>query len=1756
MKFFKRLALVIGLILALLPWQVSLAQSISGPTFVCWSSTDTGPLRYDISSGCTASWEAEGAEVVSQTSTSVYIRPQSTYFNVIAYHTCPGMGLGSTTLTVETRAPVNSSVTLSGPSSVSYGTSATFTASATVTGGGGSTLAFSINGSLKQSGTSTTFTTTQLLNGDVVSVQCTPTGVCAVPSFAQSTVTVTNMPIVSPPQMPLISANSCGSRTVTRREDATSTMAYYWQGSPTGQSQSTLSAEKTRQFTVSSTGYIRAKDLTTGVWSVATEFRVEVDPVDVVLTSYTTSVAVATNSITFGPGFTVSNGQQFEAEVGPTKECNDIYNWTEELGYGEDGQVIASSRMYFNGLGNVLQSQVKMFSTSNVLVSQPLYDASWKPVASTLVAPIVESMYVYKPKFVTNSAGQVYDASDFDKVGTTDRINNPNPVGNGTVGTLGWYYSANNTWEPLTPMTSFPYSRSYSPEGPGPLVSTSAGAGDWHRMGSGHEVKAERQRASTSDLQHYLSLRTYFVPESVAPVVGYKYLTTDANGRQSVLFQDVEGRTLASAIVLGAEYANWSYTYYNDGGQKVASVAPNGVQIGNTAYPEFVTLYKYDHLTRLIEIESADEGIIRYVYSSDGKLRFSENPDQRASHRFSYTNYDKLGRTIEMGEYAGGGSGEVYVFEPATTATPSANSVLKLVDLIGFTGVSRKVAAQQSRCLDYVYIDYDKPVADFPGGTTETQENLFNQISRAENANIITWSSYDEFGDLVKRWQKVVGMGANVIKTVSYRYDYIGNIVEIRYQEGDAEEDFYHYYEYDEDQRLRRVYTSTDDVHKSLKATYYYYLNGGLKRVELADGLQGIDYVYNINGSVKFINHADPQNDPGKDSFEGENARFQADIFGEVIDYHENDYTAAGYSAESFSASAYSDQYNGNIKAVRWHSSVDGHIPRAYAFNYDDRYQMKDADWGNVVGTSGNYSFLKSPSSAHRESVNGYDKNGNISRLNRKDAYGSDLSNFRYVYTPGSNRLKEIKDHGTDGVLKSYQYDLLGRTTEQVDEDKTFRFKYNSLGLVESIRNAENKILTTYSYDGFGNRVEKTTYDVDGTGNDPILRTFFIYAGTDELMAVYEQIPGESARLVELPVVGASRLGVYKPEVTTTFFEVSDHLGNVRGVIGNPDIMVYTATMEDNGQATISNPRVQELAVFENLSETVVEDGRMNKTAASTQVPVPNKSSYLRWVDGVEGNDADHKSVGPALALEVEAGDEVDIQTWAKYKKKSSYSRNDIVSAMAGILGNAYVGTMDGIDVLSNAVQTFQNGLNPLVTITGGGTTPDRPFAYVYYMLYSRSFQPITQGYSRIPTTAGFDPGSESLSQHQLMSIPTVHVEAPGYLYVFVTNESEDTDVWFDDLRISHKRSPVVAGGDYYPFGLAMEDRQATREPYRYGFQGQFSEKDLTTGMQEFDLRMYDPEIGRWITPDPLGQYASPYVGMGNAPHMGVDPTGGATIPTTVFPAFTVIGSGYALIAKGVAAGMVNSMASFSVTSGGCPNPPCDDRRQFSNENQLLGSAGQYDTPLSNVAQEFPELPQAAAMSTMAYNPIDKYLAGSNPARLRAIEPSFIAKARTWGVGEEIIYNVANNGYLAVRTVFLKPFLGNDIRNLDGTLSTARERQMAFAMTAALMVSSVSSAASSQGVNRIYSSRELLRRAAEPGPFHNFPEYLNEAIFSGSRTVTPNFFRVAKPGLSNTNILYQMPGTLNGARGVFEIGVRPSLSGNTELIMHRFFRPY
>ncbi len=128
---------------------------------------------------------------------------------------------------------------------------------------------------------------------------------------------------------------------------------------------------------------------------------------------------------------------------------------------------------------------------------------------------------------------------------------------------------------------------------------------------------------------------------------------------------------------------------------------------------------------------------------------------------------------------------------------------------------------------------------------------------------------------------------------VKYSYDFIGNVQMVSNlgynTSGTVLEEFYHHYSYDVDKRLVAAHTSTKpDGPRKVRALYTYYLHGPLKRVVLGDNMQGVDFVYNIQGWLTQINHPDPAQDPGGDS---------NDAFGMVLDYYTSDMAGLHTSA-------------------------------------------------------------------------------------------------------------------------------------------------------------------------------------------------------------------------------------------------------------------------------------------------------------------------------------------------------------------------------------------------------------------------------------------------------------------------------------------------------------------------------------------------------------------------------------------------------------------------------------------------------------------------------------------------------------------------------------------------------------------------------------------------------------------------------------------------------------------------------------------
>ena len=97
------------------------------------------------------------------------------------------------------------------------------------------------------------------------------------------------------------------------------------------------------------------------------------------------------------------------------------------------------------------------------------------------------------------------------------------------------------------------------------------------------------------------------------------------------------------------------------------------------------------------------------------------------------------------------------------------------------------------------------------------------------------------------------------------------------------------------------------------------------------------------------------------------------------------------------------------------------------------------------------------------------------------------------------------------------------------------------------------------------------------------------------------------------------------------------------------------------------------------------------------------------------------------------------------------------------------------------------------------------------------------------------------------------------------------------NLRAVINNQEIVTNySDYFPFGMQLPGRSLSgSNGYRYGYQGDYAEKEETGSTNSFELRLWDSRIGRWMSPDPYGQYHSPYLGMGNNPINAIDSDGG-----------------------------------------------------------------------------------------------------------------------------------------------------------------------------------------------------------------------------------------------------------------------------------------
>jgi len=575
--------------------------------------------------------------------------------------------------------------------------------------------------------------------------------------------------------------------------------------------------------------------------------------------------------------------------------------------------------------------------------------------------------------------------------------------------------------------------------------------------------------------------------------------------------------------------------------------------------------YSYDALGRLIQSNDPDRGESHFQYDQQHQLRFSQDAQQAIDNEFSYINYDRAGRITESGIYNESFvqfdlPGEVL----ANGITPTSALVeSRDFDPAAFIGKSeRTVFAYDFRNADY-------PVA---GEQQNFTLGLLTKVYNIDETNqeiSSAWYDYDYRGQVSKMAQSYAGVAD--LQVNSYAYDYFGQLTQTGYSLG-QDNDFFHAYEYDANFRMHRFLAGTDLNSLSEQAEYRFEDNGAMKRSEIGNHLQGMDYIRTINGWIKAMNNPNfNAQDPGADAVVGKgNDAFAPDLFAMDFQYFANDYVREGSQVTAQIAGAIgTDKYNGLIRATSWQTRTPTSSPvpqshSSYSYSYDELNRLQESTFGELIahvptGNNANESMSANWSDEYKVSNLSYDKNGNILSLHRNgnSTDGLAMDQLSYFMKDNSNQLSYVKDAANDANYSAdfkdhvnatennpnYEYNAIGQLVADYAENNFIQ--YNELGKVRAVYSDQMMLIpkVKYTYNAHGHRFMKESYDSTGALES---RTHYYTDSNGNTLHIHNEDIANSSHSNDFSVLGSARIGQFNKENQEYRYELADHLGNVR----------------------------------------------------------------------------------------------------------------------------------------------------------------------------------------------------------------------------------------------------------------------------------------------------------------------------------------------------------------------------------------------------------------------------------------------------------------------------------------------------------------------------------------------------------------------------------------------------------------------------------
>lgn len=778
--------------------------------------------------------------------------------------------------------------------------------------------------------------------------------------------------------------------------------------------------------------------------------------------------------------------------------------------------------------------------------------------------------------FVYDSFGrQVKDYLPFSRTGSSLLMESSLlPDANGNVPVLDAFYGTRFPNEWGTGDTPNPFSQKELEASPlNRLMEQAAPGRDW-ALGNGHTIKFGYGTNATGEVR--LFRVTFLSGNTEAPQLAYdghytanelyKTITKDENWTSGTdhtteEFKDKQGRVLLKrtyAQVNGTSTPHDTHYIYDDYGNLTYVLSPegsdkilNGSNVVQDVLDGLCYQYRYDHRNRLVEKKIPGKDWEHIIYNKLDQPVMTRDMMLYQKKNVLFTNYDAFGRVAYTGmlQFSAAQVPRSILQGYADGLDPITVSKTEVANAIDGTTIhyTQLPLPNDATVEDLFTINYyDDYSFDMPGITapsdvfgiapsTRTKGlptgSKIRVLDTADWITTVTW--YDEKGRAICTVSKNPYLGTT--DTVKMELDFTGKVIRTESthkKDGNAPIVVTELYTYDHVGRLlTQTHQIGNDPIELIVANHYDDLGqldskkvGGSSAVqpEQSNGLQTVDYSYNIRGWLKAIN--DPTS-------------LANHIFAFGLSYN-----TVAYGGDAL--------FNGNISETEWRTANTDSSLKWYTYQYDALNRIKNA---------------KNTSNSHYDLSNvAYDKNGNITYLERRGhtningsgvvtSYGV-MDQLDYDYYPNSNQLKAVQElsggnslYGfRDGstVSTEYAYDANGNMLTDLNKGIDSDISYGHLNLPTFVPFGGDENIS-YVYDATGTKLRKTVVE----GNKPVRYTY--YAGNYVYENGYLKFFGHPEGYVEaqyngIPDPGGDPWGDAPLPDFGYVYQYKDHLGNVR----------------------------------------------------------------------------------------------------------------------------------------------------------------------------------------------------------------------------------------------------------------------------------------------------------------------------------------------------------------------------------------------------------------------------------------------------------------------------------------------------------------------------------------------------------------------------------------------------------------------------------